>query len=187
MTSDSHTDHSTPPLLAYAAPKAFFDGAYRYRSGNGLLTVAVTTGVGAALLFARQRMLSAMGFEPVWWCIGQGIGLLGAAMLVGAALTVVFLLQGRERPVRVTEHGITHGRKHWPWVRIARFGGMKYTNGIAITFQLRGRGHSTRILITTPLMTAEQFAALAQAVTSFARETNTALLVVKKPEVPSSD
>ena len=187
MTSNSHKDHSTPSLLAYAAPKAFFDGAYRYRSVNGLTSVAVTTGFGGALLFARQRTLATLGFEHVWWCLAQGIGLLGAAALVAAAVSVIFILQGRERAVRVTEHGITHGRQHWPWVRMAEIGGMKYTNGIAIKFHLLGRGHATRTLITTPLLTQEQFAELARTVKDFARAAYPQLRFVEEPEVPSGD
>lgn len=64
---------------------------------------------------------------------------------------------------------------------------MKYTNGIAITFQLRGRGHGTRILVTTPLLTAERFAELASGVKGFTRATYPDLLVVEEPEIPSSD
>ena len=175
------------PLLEYAAPKAFFDGAYRYRSANGVLSAVVMAGVGVALLFARQRTMARLGYEPMWWWTAQGIGLLGAAAVGTAAVTVAFMVQGRQRVVRVTEHGVTHGRKHWSWVRIARFGGMRYSTGIAITFHLRGRGHAMRILITTPLLTMEPFVALAQTVKAFADETNTHLLVVEKPEDPPSD
>jgi hypothetical protein len=180
---------STPhaQLLDYASPKAFFDGAYRYRSFNGALSTALTAGFGVALLWARPNLVPRGVRDPVWWWIGQGMGALGAAAVVAAAVTLGFIIQGRERPVRVTEHGITHGRRHWPWLRLARFGGMRYTNGIAITFQLRGQGRGRRILITTPLLTAEQFAALAGTVKAFADETTMHLLVVAEPEDPPSD
>jgi hypothetical protein len=147
------------------------------------------TAFGVGLLFVRESMLErgiAKAGPALWWAT-QATGVVGAAMLVGVAFGLAYMVQGRERVVRVTEHGVTRGRKHWPWVRIARFGGIKYSNGIAITFQLRGRGHGTRILITTPLLTAEQFVELARTVKAFAAETKTDVLVVEEPEVPTPD
>jgi hypothetical protein len=178
-----------PPLLEYAAPKAFFDGAYRYRSWNGVVSTVASAAVGAGMLFVRHIMFArgvAGAGHHLWWA-AQVVGVLGAAMLLCAACGLVFVLQGRERIVRVTEHGITHGRRHSPWVRIARFGGMKHSNGVGITFELRGRGHFRQTLVTTPMLTLEQFLALADSVEAFARETKTDLLVVKEPEVPPSD
>jgi hypothetical protein len=52
---------------------------------------------------------------------------------------------------------------------------------------LNGQGHTTRILYTTPLLTADQFVALARTVKAFADETNTHVAVVEKPEDPPSD
>jgi hypothetical protein len=176
------------PTLDYANPTAFFDGAYRYRSLSGVVGALVTGGFAVALLFA-WRMLPAVGIvqNRVMWFLGGLLLLLAAAMVAGCVWLVVGMVRGTEQRVRVTDHGISQGKRLWPWVRIARFGGVRHLGGVAITFQLRGRGHAVRTLVTTPTLTAEQFVNLARTVKAFAGETYPHVLVVEEPESGSSD
>lgn len=172
-----------PPAFAYANPKVFYDGTFRYRNWTGCVMSAALTVSGVALVLGSQ-LAPVVTMPGAWgWWFELALGMLGVASLAGAAFTLVFMVQGREQPIRVTEDGIVQGRTLWSWERVARFGGQHYSRGIMVTFQLRGCD-GARTVVSTPPLTRKQFAQLAQTVKTFAAVSQAHLIVVEEPATP---
>jgi hypothetical protein len=115
-----------PPLLAYANPTVFFDGVYRSRSWNGVIAVVALGAFGAALTKAGSALNVSTRNEVGWW-LKYALLAAGVGCLVGMAVQLVGMALGWETRIRVTDHGISRGRVLWPWVRMARFGGLRCT------------------------------------------------------------
>ena len=151
----------SPPTLGYANPAVFYAGVYRHRSAGALAGIVAFAafGLGAGWVACGHPMDPGARF-PLFG--------LAAVFLFGAGYLATMAAANRADAVRVTEDGIEHGRRFWPWARVASLtgaltrGGGGRDDGVVIEFTTRRGGLKfTRPLLTTPPLTPDQFSRLA--------------------------
>jgi hypothetical protein len=127
--------------LSYSTPKIFFQGVRKYRGPEIFVGIALcltfSVGFGFVAFLAPPGPRNFTSFE-------FGIAALFGAGSLAFAWMIVFALYSwatkSEVFVRITEDGIEHGRKFWPWERIAAISGEYFTWPEGVTLIMRPRG-----------------------------------------------
>lgn len=170
-------DPQPVPTLAYANPRVFFAGAHRYRSPLALLGLALGAAVALGLGYVAVQIMWNWGVgeaPAVRWGWAAMVALAAALMAFGTAYGAWGWVECWEVPVRVTEEGVEHGRRVWPWQEISDFGGNVAGPGgrVQLLFVPAGRRQIRfpRNLWTTPSLSAAEFADLVGRLTPYLAE-----------------
>jgi hypothetical protein len=150
------------------ARQTYFHGESIARSFSGVLNFVVITVAAAA--FAANGLEQRRGNATLFAClIYEATGLAGIALWLGWG--IIF---NRRVVVEISDEGILHGKRFWPWAEIETFGGMALGEGVKLFFIVRGRSDRMHRLPTTPLLTNGQFRELALALRALPERSATA-------------
>ena len=142
--------------------RVLYQGSYRFRSSNGLISVLVTGAFGIACVWTSVQC-----FTKIHTTLSQGVGSLFAIAAIGllgvSTYMLIGIVIGRVETVTIGTEGITHGQRFESWADISQFYGTAYFNGISLGYTaIRRKPPFERNMSTTPLLSVDQFRELTE-------------------------
>jgi hypothetical protein len=168
-------------------PVVFFRRDYAFRTLNG--TMAVIAALLASALSGAVAVYAWKTGEGVLVHVVAAVFASGALIFCGLGLWATWSWIGNRRVhVEINGDGIICGDRIWPWDRVHRFVGRRYSNGICLEFTLSrgvvlGGGH----LPTTPLLTDKEYVELARTLDQCISARFPHVVVAMEPEDATAD